>query len=88
MLCLCGEFRGIHSGMSLFSGCFNHEILCKADGEREITNQPLASTWRFGLTPEEDRQLEEDHVAHEKERSRHVMLVDLGSSKQNFCGLG
>ena len=52
-----------------------------------ITNWLLASTCHFGLTPEEDRQLEEDHVAYEKEYTEHVMLVDLGSSEQNFCGL-
>ena len=44
--------------------------------------------WNFRLTPEEDRQLEEDYVAHEKECAEHVMLVDLGSYEQNFCGLG
>ena len=74
--------------MSLFSGCFNHEILCKADGEREITNQPLASTWRFGLTPEEDRQLEEDHVVEEKECAEDVMLVDLGRLSRISVDLG
>ena len=44
--------------------------------------------WHLGLTPEEDRQLEEDHVAQEKEDAEHVMLVALGSFEQNFCGLG
>ena len=44
--------------------------------------------WHFGLTPEEDRQLEEDHVAHEKGCSENVMLVDPGSFEQNLCELG
>ena len=44
--------------------------------------------WHLGLTFEEDRQLEEDYAAHEKECAENVMLVGLGSSEQNFCGLG
>ena len=44
--------------------------------------------WHFGLTPEKDRQLEENYVAHEKGCAEHVMLVALGSFEQNFCGLG
>ncbi|MBI3964157.1 MAG: anthranilate synthase component I [Chloroflexi bacterium] len=42
-----------------------------------IVNRPLAGTrWR-GKTPEEDRALEAELRADEKERAEHVMLVDL-----------
>ena len=51
-------------------------------------HQSVLCTWHFGLTSEEERNLEEDHVAHEKEYAEHVMFVDLESSEQNFCGHG
>ena len=44
--------------------------------------------WNFGLTPEKDRELEENYVAHEKGCAGHVMLVALGSCEQYFCELG
>jgi anthranilate synthase component I len=40
--------------------------------------RPIAGTRPRGRTPEEDRQLEEELRASEKERAEHVMLVDLG----------
>jgi len=53
------------------------EILCRVrDGV--VTNRPLAGTRRRGRNAEEDRALESDLLADEKERSEHVMLVDLG----------
>ncbi|MEE3466973.1 MAG: anthranilate synthase component I [Eubacterium sp.] len=39
---------------------------------------PLAGTRPRGLTPEEDRQLEKELLADEKELAEHNMLVDLG----------
>jgi len=53
------------------------EIMCRVvDGE--ITVRPLAGTRKRGATPEEDKRLEEELLADEKERAEHVMLVDLG----------
>ncbi len=58
------------------------EILCRVeragDGGFIVTNRPLAGTRRRGRTPEEDLALEADLLADEKERSEHIMLVDLG----------
>ena len=53
------------------------EIMCRVvDGE--VTVRPLAGTRKRGATPEEDKRLEEELLADEKERAEHVMLVDLG----------
>eukprot|EP01025_Chloroclados_australasicus_P055525 TRINITY_DN6745_c0_g2_i3.p1 TRINITY_DN6745_c0_g2~~TRINITY_DN6745_c0_g2_i3.p1 ORF type:complete len:611 (+),score=77.88 TRINITY_DN6745_c0_g2_i3:52-1833(+) len=54
------------------------EILCKVDSDGIITNRPLAGTRKRGQTPEEDKQLEVELLADEKECAEHVMLVDLG----------
>src|SRR5690349_8873342 len=44
----------------------------------KATTHPIAGTrWR-GADPEEDAQLAKDLLADEKERSEHLMLVDLG----------
>lgn len=40
--------------------------------------RPLAGTRRRGRTLEEDCGLEKDLMADDKERSEHIMLVDLG----------
>jgi len=40
--------------------------------------RPIAGTRPRGREPEEDRRLEEELLANEKERAEHVMLVDLG----------
>jgi anthranilate synthase component 1 len=46
--------------------------------EGRVTTHPIAGTrWR-GADPEEDSQLAKDLLADEKERSEHLMLVDLG----------
>lgn len=43
-----------------------------------MTVRPLAGTRRRGKTPEEDAALEKELLADPKERSEHVMLIDLG----------
>jgi len=48
------------------------------DNQRKVTNRPLAGTRRRGATPEEDKALERELLADEKECAEHVMLVDLG----------
>ncbi len=45
---------------------------------RHVSTKPIAGTRPRGSSPEEDRRIEADLLADEKERSEHVMLVDLG----------
>ncbi len=53
------------------------EILVRLrDGE--VTIRPIAGTRPRGATPEEDRALEADLLADQKERAEHLMLLDLG----------
>jgi anthranilate synthase component I len=53
------------------------EILVRArDGE--VTIRPLAGTRRRGVTPEEDKALEQELLTDPKERAEHLMLLDLG----------
>jgi anthranilate synthase component 1 len=54
------------------------EILSKLASDGTVTVRPIAGTRRRGKTHEEDRALEQDLLADEKERAEHVMLVDLG----------
>jgi anthranilate synthase component 1 len=64
------------------------EILCRCRGDT-VTNRPLAGTRRRGKTPEEDKLFEEELLADEKEKSEHVMLVDLGRNDLGkVCELG
>jgi anthranilate synthase component I len=43
-----------------------------------VSTRPIAGTRPRGNSPEEDRRIAEELLADEKERSEHVMLVDLG----------
>jgi anthranilate synthase component 1 len=52
------------------------EILCRVE-DGVVTNRPLAGTRPRGATEEEDKALETDLLADEKERAEHTMLVDL-----------
>ncbi|MGC9454009.1 MAG: anthranilate synthase component I [Phycisphaerae bacterium] len=52
------------------------EILCRVE-DGVITSRPLAGTRPRGQTDEQDKQLEAELLADAKERSEHVMLVDL-----------
>jgi anthranilate synthase component 1 len=45
---------------------------------RHVATRPIAGTRPRGATPEEDRRIAAELLADEKERSEHVMLVDLG----------
>ena len=51
-------------------------LVRRTDGVVEV--RPIAGTRPRGRGPEEDRRLEEELCASEKERAEHVMLVDLG----------
>ncbi len=53
------------------------ETLVRCEDGR-ISVRPIAGTRRRGETEEQDRLLENELVADEKERAEHVMLVDLG----------
>jgi len=53
------------------------EILVRVFGN-EVTVRPIAGTRPRGATPEEDRALEADLMADEKELAEHLMLLDLG----------
>jgi anthranilate synthase component 1 len=53
------------------------EILVRLrDGE--VTVRPIAGTRKRGATPEEDRALEAELLADQKELAEHLMLLDLG----------
>jgi anthranilate synthase component 1 len=53
------------------------EILVKVSGSR-VTIRPIAGTRPRGLTPHEDKALEQELLADPKERAEHLMLLDLG----------
>jgi anthranilate synthase component I len=53
------------------------EILVRVR-EGTVTIRPLAGTRPRGETPQEDRELETELLADEKERAEHLMLLDLG----------
>ncbi len=51
-------------------------LVRRTDGTIEV--RPIAGTRPRGRSVDEDRQLEQELLADEKERAEHVMLVDLG----------
>jgi anthranilate synthase component I len=53
------------------------EILVRVR-ERTVTIRPLAGTRSRGATPQQDKLLELELLADEKERAEHLMLLDLG----------
>ncbi|KHQ54174.1 anthranilate synthase component I [Mameliella alba] len=53
------------------------EILVRVFG-KEVTIRPIAGTRPRGATPAEDKALEEDLLADQKELAEHLMLLDLG----------
>ena len=62
-------------GFQVIGAC--PEILVRLrDGE--VTIRPIAGTRKRGATPEEDRALEADLLADQKELAEHLMLLDLG----------
>lgn len=62
------------SGISLVGS--SPEIMVRVE-DGEVTIRPLAGTRRRGLTEADDKRLEQELLADEKERAEHVMLVDL-----------
>ncbi|RKP03635.1 hypothetical protein CXG81DRAFT_29220 [Caulochytrium protostelioides] len=58
------------------------EALVKVE-QGKVTTHPIAGTRRRGKTPAEDQALEEELLADPKERSEHIMLVDLGRNDIN-----
>lgn len=64
------------------------EALVKVTGERVITH-PIAGSRPRGKTPEHDQELADDLLADPKERSEHLMLVDLSRNDlQRVCRAG
>ncbi|WP_375462412.1 anthranilate synthase component I [uncultured Methylobacterium sp.] len=57
--------------------CSSPEILVRVRDDR-VTIRPIAGTRRRGATPAEDRALADELLADPKERSEHLMLLDLG----------
>jgi anthranilate synthase component 1 len=56
------------------------ESLVRSDGHK-VETLPIAGTRRRGNTPAEDQALEAELLADEKERSEHLMLVELGKEE-------
>ncbi len=68
---------GPHAGVpTAIVGSSPEALVTVRDGH--VTMHPIAGTRPRGVTDEEDVLLAKDLLADEKERSEHVMLVDLG----------
>lgn len=77
--------RSINPSPYLFYLRMNDMVLLGASPEvmvrledRQIELRPLAGTRKRGKAQEEDRAMEKDLLADEKEKAEHIMLVDLG----------
>jgi anthranilate synthase component 1 len=77
--------RSINPSPYLFYLKMNGMILMGSSPElmvrlesKQIELRPIAGTRPRGRTPEEDRKMERDLLADEKEKAEHIMLVDLG----------
>jgi anthranilate synthase component 1 len=68
-------YLGFENGVTLVGA--SPEILVTEERGR-VTVRPIAGTRKRGQTPEEDKALEAELLADEKERAEHIMLVDLG----------
>jgi anthranilate synthase component 1 len=60
------------------------EMLLRVEGSK-VTTVPIAGTRPRGTTPDDDERLAEELLADEKERSEHLMLVDLARSDLGRC---
>ena len=58
------------------------EMLVKVENKK-VFMHPIAGTRKRGKTPQEDQELAQDLISDLKERSEHVMLVDLGRNDVN-----
>jgi anthranilate synthase component 1 len=63
------------NGMTLMGS--SPEVMVRLE-DKQIELRPIAGTRPRGRTPEEDRKMEKDLLADEKEKAEHIMLVDLG----------
>ncbi|KAJ3218250.1 hypothetical protein HK099_005123 [Clydaea vesicula] len=59
------------------------EMLVKVDETMTVFTHPIAGTRKRGKTPEEDHNLAVELLSDLKERSEHIMLVDLGRNDMN-----
>jgi anthranilate synthase component 1 len=59
------------------------EMLVKVDHDRRVYTHPIAGTRKRGKTPKEDDAMANELLGDMKERSEHVMLVDLGRNDIN-----
>ncbi|EJD05970.1 anthranilate synthase component [Fomitiporia mediterranea MF3/22] len=58
------------------------ETLCKVE-RNKVYNHAIAGTTKRGKTPEEDERLGNELQSSEKDRSEHIMLVDLARNDVN-----
>ncbi|KAH8117496.1 anthranilate synthase component [Phellopilus nigrolimitatus] len=58
------------------------ETLCKVE-KNKVYNHAIAGTTKRGKTPEEDERLGNELQSSEKDRSEHIMLVDLARNDVN-----
>ncbi|SCU97827.1 LADA_0H08570g1_1 [Lachancea dasiensis] len=59
------------------------ELLCQTDAQNKVITHPIAGTVKRGSTPAEDDKLADSLRNSMKDRSEHVMLVDLARNDVN-----